>query len=152
MRLGNRYRRGTASHSSATGLKSSRNGGAGYLHTFTYDFAGNPLSFQAVNQTFTADNQINVSNYHYDGNGNPILYKGNMLGFDTENRLTTYSSVLTNTFTAEGLRAKKQSSNGTFYYLYDGAEPAIVPEETEEEGREERNLFYIMQRREGRGK
>ncbi len=74
-------------------------------------------------QNFNADNQRSATGYSFDGNGNPTTYQGNTLGFDAENRLTTFGSALTNTFTAEGLRAKKSSSAGTFYYLYDGATP-----------------------------
>ena len=95
---------------------SSRAGG--YTNSNAYDTAGNPTTFKGVGQTFNNANQNTAS--AYDGNGNPTGYKGNTLTFDVENRLTSYGSVLTAGYRADGQRAWKQNSNGKTYFFYDG--------------------------------
>ncbi len=95
---------------------SSRAGG--YTNSNAYDAAGNPTTFKGVTQTFNNANQNTAS--AYDGNGNPTAYKGNTLAFDVENRLTSYGSVLTAGYRADGQRAWKQNSSGKTYFFYDG--------------------------------
>src|SRR5579884_1868676 len=93
----------------------------GYTNTFGYDGAFNPSTFRGATNTFNSDNQ-NTAN-GYDGNGNPTTYKGVSLSFDPENRLTAYGSLMTAGYTGTGLRAWKQTSAGTTYFLYDGITP-----------------------------
>ena len=61
--------------------------------------------------------------FSYDGNGNPVLYKGGVgLQFDVENQLVAYGGVLTAGYNGDGLRAWKQTALGMRYFLYDGEE------------------------------
>ncbi|MGQ9881033.1 MAG: hypothetical protein ACUVSV_09260 [Armatimonadota bacterium] len=66
------------------------------------------------------DNQLVGAGFSYDGNGNPVLYKGVGLQFDGENRLVAYGGVLTAGYNGDGLRAWKQTALGRRYFLYDG--------------------------------
>jgi hypothetical protein len=68
------------------------------------------------------NNQLIGAGFGYDGNSNPMLYKGVNLSFDPENRMTAYGGVLTAGYTGDGLRAWKQTASGRRYYLYDGEE------------------------------
>ena len=104
---------------------STRHGG--YTHSYIYDTAGNPTSFNGVNHTFNATNEITDSGswYYYDGNGNPTAYHGDQLTFDTNNALTAYAhygnTLLTAGYTGDGLRAWKAGANGVkTYFIYDG--------------------------------
>lgn len=45
------------------------------------------------------------------------------VAFAPENRATAFGTALTAGYTADGLRAWKQSSAGTTYFLYDGDQP-----------------------------
>ena len=109
--------------------QSSRTGG--YSNVFAYDSgaspgAGNPTIFRGQGpNTFNANNQTTAVGFTYDGNGNPISYKGVSLAFDPENHLTSIGSALTAGYTAAGLRAFKQSAAGTTYFLYDGDQPVL---------------------------
>jgi RHS repeat-associated protein len=47
------------------------------------------------------------------------------LTFDPENRLTAHGSTLTAGYRGDGLRASKQTSSGTSYFLYDGSNPVV---------------------------
>jgi RHS repeat-associated protein len=88
---------------------------------FAYDNAGNPTTWKGAGQTFNPDNQNNAQ--AYDTDGNPTSWQGNALTFDGANHLTAIGNVLTAGYTAEGLRAWKQSAAGSTYYIYDGLTP-----------------------------
>ena len=92
--------------------------GGGYNFTSAFDGAGNPTTFKGTSHTFNSANQ-NTAN-GFDGNGNPTTYNGNTLAFDAENRMTAFGSVMAAGYRGDGLRAWKQNSAGTTYYLYDG--------------------------------
>ena len=94
--------------------------GGSYNFSSAFDGAGNPTTFKGTSNTFNNANQ-NTAN-GFDGNGNPTTYHGNTLTFDAENRMTAFGSVMTAGYCADGLRAWKQNSSGTTYYLYDGDE------------------------------
>jgi RHS repeat-associated protein len=97
---------------------STRN--AGYTNNFAYDGAENPTEVRSASvPAANSDNQIATSSYIYDGAGNPTTYAGNSLTFDPENRMIAYGSVLSCSYTADGLRAWKENSSGTTYFLYD---------------------------------
>lgn len=102
---------------------STRNNG--FTDNFSYDSAGNPTSFKGVSKTYNSNNQQTGTGLGYDGNGNPTTYSGTTLTFDPENRMTAYGSTLTAGYTGEGLRAWKQSSSATTYFLYDGLIPVV---------------------------
>jgi RHS repeat-associated protein len=61
----------------------------------------------------------------YNSSGNPTARSGNALTFDAYNQLTAYGSVMSAGYTGDGLRAWKNSSAGTPYFLYDGAQPVV---------------------------
>ena len=103
--------------------QSTRNGG--YTNTFSYDGAGNPINFKGMAQSYNANNQQTGNGFVYDNNGNPTTYGGTALTFDAEDRLTSYGSVLTAGYRGDGLRAWKQTANGTTYFLYDSEVPII---------------------------
>jgi RHS repeat-associated protein len=89
---------------------------------FAYDAAGNPTTFKtATGQTFSADNQNTAIGYDLDGN--PMSWGTNALSFDTASHLTSVGTELTAGYNADGLRAWKQSSAGTTYFVYDGLTP-----------------------------
>lgn len=95
-----------------------------YNNTFVFDPAGNPTTSRSVSgNTFNSDNQIVGNGYGYDGNGNPTYCKSQSLTFDVENRLTAYGSTMSATYMSTGLRACKQSSVGSTYFLYDSGRP-----------------------------
>ena len=100
--------------------QSSRNNS--FNSMFAYDAAGNPTLFrnQSVGNA-TADNQL--PNNVYDGNGDPVTYKGQALQFDPEDHVTQFGNVLTAGYTGDGTRAWKQGSGGKTYFLYDGMVP-----------------------------
>jgi RHS repeat-associated protein len=102
---------------------STRNGD--YTNNFAYDGAENPTTFRSASMpAANPDNQIAVSGYYaYDGSGNPTTYNSANLVFDPENRMTSYGTVLSCGYTPDGLRAWKQNSSGTTYFLYDGKRP-----------------------------
>src|SRR5205823_2448808 len=94
---------------------SNRNGG--YSFQNVYDLAGNASTYQNVVQHFNSDNQLQGTGYQFDGEGNPSTYKGYALTFDFEDRLTAYGSLLSCGYTAEGLRAWRQSGSTRTYFL-----------------------------------
>ncbi len=100
---------------------SYRNGNNTYNNV--YDAAGNPTTYQGTTQSFNGDNQLQGTGYQFDGDGNPTTYKGQSLTFDEEDRLTAYGTLLTCGYTAEGLRAWRQSGSTRTYFLYDGDVP-----------------------------
>lgn len=112
----------------------------------TYDAAGNMLrgpselagntgstrayndSNQWIGYRDAQDNLVAASLFVYDGNGNPIVYKGNHLTFNADNQLTTFASstdqlVMQAGYTPFGLRAWKESNGQRTYYLYLGTRP-----------------------------
>jgi RHS repeat-associated protein len=84
---------------------------------------GNATHFDPYDLGYNSDNQLTNSSFAYDGNGNPTTYKTSSLSFDPQNRLTSYGSVQTDGYWADGLRAWKQNSGGRTYFLYDGTQP-----------------------------
>ena len=105
---------------------STRSGG--YNNVLGYDGGistgpGNPTTFRGTSRTFNADNQDTANTY--DGNGNPTTYNGSSLQFDPENRMTQFGSAVTNTYTGDGLRAKKTVSSGagSVWFVYDSDQP-----------------------------
>ena len=115
-----------------TGESSTRNGT--FNNTFGYDLTGNPTAWNVNSQnlvrTFNVNNQETTggtSNFNYDGEGNPTTYKGVGLGFDVNNQLTSYGTLMTAGYRSDGKRAWKQNASGTrTYFLYDG--DALVAE------------------------
>ena len=97
----------------------------GYNNAFSYDPAGNPLSFKGKQHGFNADNQFTDTGFAYDGEGNPTTYNGTALTFDPEDHMTSFGSALTAGYRADGLRAWKQTANGTTYFIYDGITPVL---------------------------
>ena len=93
--------------------------------TFGFDSAGNRTNVNSTTIPFNNDNQCSSSGYTFDGNGSPTTYNGTSLSFDPENRVSAIGSTSSATYRADGLRAKKTTSFGTTYYLYDGGEPII---------------------------
>jgi RHS repeat-associated protein len=102
---------------------STRNGG--FTDDFGFDGAGNPTSYKGVTKAYNSNNQQTGSGFSYDGNGNPTAYNGVSLTFDPENHLTALGTTLTAGYRGDGLRAWKQVSSGTTYFLYDGTNPII---------------------------
>lgn len=84
---------------------------------------GNSTSFKGSAIAFNSDDQVTNTGYGCDGAGNPATYKTSAVAFDPTNRLTSYGSAQTDGYTADGLRAWKQSSVGRTYFLYDGSQP-----------------------------
>src|SRR4051812_27951854 len=87
----------------------------------------------ATNHLTTKRTSINPqtgTGYSYDNNGNPTTYNSTTLGFDPENRLTSYGSALTVGYRGDGLRAWKQTSAGRTYFLYDGSVPVVEIDST----------------------
>lgn len=117
---GNRlsYASSVPGYSSATGLltyeydaknqltreQSAR--GAGFNHTFGYDPAGNPTSFNGATKTYNTNNQQTGAGFTHDSAGNPTTYKSASLSFDPENRLTSYGTTLTAGYRGDGLRVE----------------------------------------------
>lgn len=95
-------------------------------HGNTFDAAGNPTTFKNNSRTYNANNQLVTPGTNvYDGNGNPTTYNGTSVIYDVENRVTSYGSVQTNGYRADGLRAWKETSAGRTYFLYDSSNPII---------------------------
>ena len=104
-----------------------------YTRAFSYDAAGNPTHFGSLSGSilqYNSNNQLIDSSYVYDGNGNPTLYNGNHLTFDTANHLTQFADannniLMTAGYRADGLRAWKETYDRNHnphrrYFLYDG--------------------------------
>jgi len=86
---------------------STRHGG--YSHSYIYDTAGNPTSFNGVNHSFGITNQLTDNGFRYDGNGNPTTYHNAQLIFDSNNGLTAYVffiTKLTAGYTGDGVAAR----------------------------------------------
>jgi RHS repeat-associated protein len=104
--------------------------GGSYTNAYGYDGGttggpGNPTFFKGITNTFNSDNQVTNTGYGYDGNSNPTTYKASTLTFDPENRLTSYGSAQTDGYSADGLRAWKQTGAASTcaYFLYAGSQP-----------------------------
>jgi len=69
--------------------------------------------------SYNADNQISANTY--DGDGNPISYKGNNpLRFDPEDRMSGYSSAQNNAYNGDDHRTKIDATGAvTYSRLYD---------------------------------
>ncbi len=93
----------------------------GYTNSFSYDTAGNAVSFKGELNAFNGNNQ-NTANI-YDPNGNPTTYHGVGCSWDADNQMTSYGTAMSAGYTAIGLRAWKQTAAGKTYYLYDGDFP-----------------------------
>jgi hypothetical protein len=107
---------------------STRNGPTGFMNPFGFDAADNPLTFR--NSTFApaywnAKNQPNDSQYAFNHNGSPTLYKNQTLAFDAEHRMTAYGSLLTAGYRGDGQRGWKSGAGGTTYFVYDGSLPLL---------------------------
>jgi len=86
---------------------------------------GNATHFDPYDQGYNSDNQLlNNVYYGYDGNGNSTTFASSALAFDPENRLTSYGTAQTDGYSADGLRAWKQTGGSTTrtYFLYDGSQ------------------------------
>jgi RHS repeat-associated protein len=94
----------------------------GYTENFSYDPAGNPLSFKGQSHGFNSDNQPTDSGFVYDGEGNPTTYAGTALAFDPEDHMISFGTALIAGYRANGLRAWKQTVNGRTYFIYDGTQ------------------------------
>ena len=94
----------------------------GYSEDQVYDNAGNPTTYRNNgSQTFNYSNQRSNTGFTYDGNGNPTTYKTKTNTYDRENRLLSYDSGdQTNGYRPDNLRAWRDDSNGTKFFLYDG--------------------------------
>jgi len=98
--------------------------GAGFSLGLGYDSAFNFTGITGGTAlTFNSNNQLTNTGFTYDDNGNPTTYKSTALGFDPQNRLTTYGAVFSADYRADGLRAWTQNSSGKTYYIYDGVAP-----------------------------
>ena len=77
------------------------------------------------NRTCNADNQLAAPGFVYDGNGSPTTYNVKLLGYDPEQRMTSFGTTQTASYDGDGLRAWKQKGALTTrtYYLYDGSTP-----------------------------
>ena len=105
-------------------LLSEASGRSSGTKSFVYDASGNPTTMRSVaGLGYDSDNRRTGNTY--DGNGNPTTYNGTSCTFDAENRMTGYGSALSATYRFDGLRAKKSTSSGTQYFLYDGDQPVI---------------------------
>ena len=96
-----------------------------FTDDFGFDSSGNPTSFKGTTKSYNSNNQQTATGFTYDSNGNPTAYNGVSLTFDPENRLTAHGSTLTAGYRGDGLRASKQTSSGTSYFLYDGSNPVV---------------------------
>jgi uncharacterized protein RhaS with RHS repeats len=96
-----------------------------FTDDFGFDSSGNPTSFKGTTKSYNSNNQQTGTGFTYDSNGNPTAYNGVSLTFDPENRLTAHGSTLTAGYRGDGLRASKQTSSGTSYFLYDGSNPVV---------------------------
>ncbi len=99
--------------------------GAGFDHSFGYDGAGNPTTFEGATQNFNANNQRTGAGFAHDADGNPAQYRGQALTFDPENRLTSYGSVMAAGYRGDGLRGWKETAAGRAYFIYDGGQPIM---------------------------
>jgi RHS repeat-associated protein len=102
---------------------STRNGG--FTDNFSYDSAGNPISFKGVTKGYNSNNQQTGTAFAYDANGNPTTYNGTTLTFDSENRMTSYGTILSAAYRGDGLRAWKENATSRSYFLYDGLLPVV---------------------------
>ena len=88
---------------------------------------GNVTAFKSgvKNRTYNADNQLVNPGFVYDGNGSPTTYNVKLLGYDPEQRMTSFGTTQTATYDGDGLRAWKQKGalSTRTYYLYDGSVP-----------------------------
>ena len=77
------------------------------------------------NRAYNADNQLVNPGFVYDGNGSPTTYNTKLLGYDPEQRMTSFGTTQTASYDGDGLRAWKQKGALTTrtYYLYDGSTP-----------------------------
>ena len=127
------------------------NNGAAQAKAATFDAVGNPTTFVRelagyTDGTFTrhydANNQWdgyldsrdslvynrvgNVANaatlFAYDDKGNPTIYKGDALSYDSLNRLTHYADKLSAGYRSDGRRAWKEVNGVRTYFLYAGGQ------------------------------
>jgi RHS repeat-associated protein len=77
------------------------------------------------NRTYNVDNQLVNPGFVYDGNGSPTTYNTKLLGYDPEQRMTSFGTTQTDAYNGDGLRAWKQKGALTtrVYFLYDGSVP-----------------------------
>lgn len=77
------------------------------------------------NRTYNADNQLVNPGFVYDGNGSPTTYNAKLLGYDPEQRMTSFGPTQTDAYNGDGLRTWKQKGalSTRTYYLYDGSVP-----------------------------
>jgi hypothetical protein len=108
-------------------LNESSTRNTGLNNVFGYDAMGNPTSWKGSTRTFNLNNQETTggtSQFNYDGNGNPTTYKGSSFAFNENDKLTNVTTAgsvsLQAGYRSNGLRAWKNTANGTTYFLYDG--------------------------------
>lgn len=117
-----------------------RIGENGFTQTTVYDATGNPTQFprelpgyEGLARAYNSndqwngyrdaqDNLVGTNLFVYDDNGNPTTYKGTSLTYDVANHLTAYGTVMTAGYTADGLRAWKETNGQRQYFLYDGTQ------------------------------
>lgn len=96
--------------------------------SFAYDPAGNATTFHGVGRIFNNADQLTGTGFSYDDRGDPSVYGGAPMTFNPTGGAVSFGDtasnvVLTAGYTAGGLRAWKQESGATRYYLYDGIRP-----------------------------
>ena len=102
-------------------------------HTHAYDAAGNLTTLRGQSRTYDYQNQLTggtgLGSFEYDERGNPTTFNGVSLSWDEQNNLTTVGSAtsptLTAGYSADGLRAWKDSGTSKTYFLYDGTTPIL---------------------------
>ena len=105
----------------------------GWNHTHGYDAAGNLTTLRGQSQTYDYQNQLTggtgLGSFEYDERGNPTTFNGVSLSWDEQDNLTTVGSAtsptLTAGYSADGLRAWKDSGTSKTYFLYDGTSPIL---------------------------
>lgn len=60
------------------------------------------------NRTYNADDQLVIPGFVYDGNGSPTTYNAKVLGYDPEQRMTSFGTAQTDSYNGDGLRSWKQ--------------------------------------------
>lgn len=96
--------------------------GTGYTLAHAYDSNSNLTTLRGATLTYNSKGQLNTTGMSFDNNGNPTTYAGTSLTFDSANRLTSFGTAMTAGYRTDRLRAWKQASGTTTYFLYDGNE------------------------------
>lgn len=101
-------------------------------HGFSYDAAFNDTAFSwggnYLSYGFNNDNQIDETDFSFDGEGNPTQYDSGSTNFtfDPENRLTGITSPsFSASYDGDGMRASDTLGGVTTYFIYSGDIPVV---------------------------